>query len=68
MEEESLIEDDERCVGPWPGLMVLFSVATAGNIYPHIYVWDGEEKGEMKHWGIYPSPRAGRFKYRHNTA
>lgn len=66
MQEENLAEDDEWCVGPWPGLLVHFSVAATGNIYPHVYIWDEEEEGEMKHWGIHLCPRDGHFKYRHN--
>lgn len=38
MEEESLVEDDEQGVGLWPGLLVLFSEASTGNIYPHMYI------------------------------
>lgn len=44
VEQKSLVENDEWCVGPRPGFLVLLSVAPAGNIDPRIYIWEGKRK------------------------
>lgn len=50
VEQKSLVENDERCVGPRPGLLVLLSVVPAGNIDPRIYIWEGKRKGKRGAW------------------
>lgn len=49
VEQEGLIEDDNRSLSLWPGFLMLLFVAIAEDVYLCIHIWSRETaKGEMR--------------------